>query len=268
MKSLIIIKLGGSVITYKESKTPKVRITEILRLAVEVAQLVKSEKYRIIIVHGAGSFGHPIAKKYSLHKGMKTAEQRLAYSQALQNMIKLNGIITESLLTKSIPVVGLAPQDFVVQKEGNFKGFDFQIIENYLQRGLVPVLFGDGVLDDKWGCSILSGDTIVSYLANKLKAKEVVFLSDIDGIFDEDPKINPQAKLIPEVNSRNLNNVLRILQNKDSSRTNITGEMYGKVLAIKKELRNKNIYIANGFKQGILTKILAGEKVGTKIHFT
>ena len=56
MKPLVIIKLGGSVITYKESKTPKARLSVIKTLAKEIAQIVRIGKYRIVLVHGGGSF--------------------------------------------------------------------------------------------------------------------------------------------------------------------------------------------------------------------
>ncbi|TSC89432.1 MAG: Amino acid kinase [Microgenomates group bacterium Gr01-1014_5] len=268
MKPLVIIKLGGSVITYKKSKTPKARLSVIRLLTKEIAQIVRTGKYRIVLVHGGGSFGHPNVKKFNLHKGMKTAKQKLAYAQTLQNMLDLNEFVIKSLTSRAVPAVSIVPHSFAEQEQGEFKSFSVAIINNALNQGLVPILFGDGVLDTKWGCSVLSGDTIVSYLARKLKAEKVVFLSDVDGIFEQDPKSNPRAKLIPEVNNRNFKKVLKILASQGASKINVTGEMYGKMVAVKRELRKKSIYIVDGLKQEVLTGVLAGKKIGTKIHFS
>ncbi len=268
MKPLVIIKLGGSVITYKESRTPKVRLSVIRRLAKEIAQIVRTGKHRIVLVHGGGSFGHPNVKKFNLHRGMKTAKQKLAYAQTLQNMLDLNKFVVKSLISRAVLAVSIVPHSFAEQEQGELKSFSVTIIKNALNQGFVPVLFGDGVLDTKWGCSVLSGDTIVSYLARKLKAEKVIFLSDVGGIFEQDPKFNPRAKLIPEVNNRNFKKVLKILASSGTSKINVTGEMYGKMVAIKRELRKKSIYIIDGLKDGVLTRVLAGKKIGTKIHFS
>ena len=268
MKPLVIIKLGGSVITYKESKTPKARLSVIKTLAKEIAQIVRIGKYRIVLVHGGGSFGHPNVKKFNLHRGMKTAKQKLAYAQTLQNMLDLNEFVVKSLISQAVPVISIVPHGFTEQEQGGFKGFSVKIVKNALEQGLVPVLFGDGVLDTKWGCSVLSGDTIVSYLARKLKAEKVIFLSDVGGIFEQDPKSNPRAKLIPEVNNRNFKKVLKILASTGTSKINITGEMYGKMVAIRRELRKKSIYIIDGLKDKVLTGVLAGKKIGTKFYFS
>ena len=57
-----------------------------------------------------------------------------------------------------------------------------------------PVMYGDAVLDEKLGFTILSGDQLVAYLAIKYNASKIVVGTDTDGIFDADPKTNPDAK--------------------------------------------------------------------------
>lgn len=268
-RSLIIIKLGGSVVTYKDGNAPRVRNGVIRRLAREVGELVHGG-CKLIVVHGAGSFGHPLAKKHELHKGMRTEEQKMGYSQTVANMLELNGIILRKLIEERVRAVGLPPHAFVKQSAGKFRGFNCVIVEDYLKQGFVPVLFGDGVLDDKWGCSILSGDTIVPYLAAHLKARRVVFLSDVDGIFDKDPKVNKDAVRIPEITNKNLGRILKILGNSRGRgvRADVTGEMQGKILAIKERLSGIEVYITSGLKKGRLVKAAEGKIVGTKIKLS
>lgn len=220
------------------------------------------------MVHGSGSFGHPIVKKFNLHKGMQSLKQKLAYGKTIRNMLDLNGVIISSFLSASVPVVSLPPRGFVTQSGGRFKGFDCEIVVESLEQGLVPVLFGDAVLDDEWGCSILSGDTIVSYLAQKLKARSVIFLSDVEGIFDSDPRVNKTARLIPDITNDNLDQVLKVLKPENRLESNnVTGEMYGKIMAIKANLRGTEVLLANGFKPNILSQIIDSKRVGSRVYF-
>lgn len=266
MKQLLIVKFGGSIITYKESQIPKPRITVIKRLTKELAKVARSGNYKILLVHGAGSYGHPIVRKHNLHRGMRTKLQSLAFGKTLQNMLSLNKIVVDCLIANLIPAASLPPHTFVAQSEGKFKGFDSSLIGRYLASGQMPILFGDVVLDDKWGCSILSGDTIVSYLAREFKAETVIFLSDVDGIFEEDPRKNPDAKIIPKITNGNYHEVIAKLSPESSA--NVTGEMHGKVTAIKDNLKGIKVLITNGLRPGSLINSLQGKSKGTELCFT
>lgn len=268
-KPVLIIKLGGSVITDKESSTPKLRLTVVKQLTKEIATIYKKREHKVVVVHGAGSFGHPIVKRYGLHKGMSTDVQKLAYSQTLQNMLKLNGIVVQSLIETGVPAVSLPPHAFATHAGGKFKNLNHKVVEMYLKNDQVPVLFGDAVLDKQWGCSILSGDVIVSYLARKLKARKVVFLSDVDGIFSSDPKEDPSAKLITLINNKNLPRVLENLQagSNTNKRADVTGEVYGKILSIKRDLKGIQTVIANGVGLNSLVNALQNKGRLTKLYF-
>lgn len=260
---LLIIKLGGSVVTYKDSSIPKARNKVIRSLAQEIYHLGEQKKYQFILVHGAGSFGHPIVKKYNLHLGMQTDEQKLAFSQIQQNMLKLNYIIMKYLLEANISATSFPPHNFVIQSAGKLNYLELGMIKRYLDNSQIPVLFGDMVLDDKLGCSVLSGDTIVTYLSKKLKADQVIFLSDVDGIFDADPKENLHAKLVPEITNKNLKQVLKGLT--PTKRADVTGEMQGKILAIKKDLSKIPVYVINGLKNDTLSQAVRQSDIGTKL---
>lgn len=264
IKPLIIIKLGGSVITDKNKTVPTLRTAAIKELSKEIRDLYKSGFYQIILVHGAGSFGHPLAKKYSLHLGMETEKQKYGFCLTDQKMLELNSSIMNYLLQFHVPAVSLSPRSFIQQSAGKLKDFNYQLIQSYLKQSHMPVLFGDVVLDDKWGCSIISGDTIIPYLAQKLKASQVIFLSDVDGIFDSDPKKNPKAKLISEVNNTNFKQVFKGLSL--SGRDDVTGEMQGKIMNIKENLSGIGVSIVNGLKTGTLLKALNQQQVGTRIY--
>lgn len=239
---LLIIKLGGAVITHKDSPIPKARIDVIQKLSKQIRALVDLD-YKIILVHGAGSFAHGIVKKYDLHHGMKTSEQEKAFKLAQESMLKLNKVVTDALTKVGLSSISLPPHTFITQESGKLKEFDPNLVSIHLKNKIIPVLFGDMVLDDSWGCSVLSGDTIVCYLGSKLKPEKVIFLSDVDGVFDSDPRKNPNAKLIPEINNANIDQVLKNLT--PTGRDDVTGEMEGKILEIKKNLRCILVSIGN-----------------------
>ncbi len=261
---LIVIKLGGSVITYKNSRTPKPRIKVIKRLTNEILSLHKN-KYQILLVHGGGSYGHNLAKKYKLTSGLINRNSIIGLAKTLQSMSKLNSIIMAILEQAGLPAVSFSPHSFMTQTNGKLLGFETSVIEKILESGYIPVLYGDGVIDETLGCSIVSGDSIATFLAKKLGAEKLIFLSDVDGIFDDNPFKNKAAKLIKHINDKNFDQVLMSI--KQNNNNDITGEMQGKILSIKENLHGKQVLIVNGFVEGNLSKGVRGQTVGTVIHF-
>lgn len=264
-KSLMILKLGGSVVTYKDSFLPKARISTIRRLAKEIKLILDKNLHNLIIIHGVGSFGHPLAKKYNLVNGMQTIDKKLGYCKMEQVDLQLHNKILSILIKFGVSAVGLSPHCFAKTSENKFTGFNLNVIKSFLEQDLVPVLHGDGIVDNKQGCSILSGDIILPYLATKLRAKKAIFLSDVDGVFDSDPKKNPQAKLISEINDNNLDKILKGLTS--NNQNDVSGEMKGKVLEIKNRLKNINVYIVNGLKSKTLLRASEGQAIGTRLLF-
>lgn len=263
-KPLVIIKLGGSVITYKDTSTVKIRKNTIENLCKELRSLVRQNKYHIILVHGAGSFGHPLATRYQLQNGDLNKNRLFGFSLTVAKMIELNSFIVQSLLNNQLPAISLPPHAFATQINKKLINFDYKLIKEYLDKGFLPVLFGDVVLDEKQECSILSGDTIMAYLAKRLIAKKVIFLSDVDGVFDSDPKINHNAKLIPKVTNNNLKQVLSGLS--VNNKNDVTGQMEGKILEVKKHLSGIKVIITNGLKNNSLITASEGH-IGTELHF-
>lgn len=263
MRKLIIIKLGGSVITYKDSSKPKIRAKTLRNIAGEIAKLYHLG-YQIIVVHGGGSFAHPVAKKFGLTKGFKHKNSQVGFAKTSLGMDKLNTFVNGIFMEFNVPAVSLAPHAFIRVSNGQFINFDTKLIGNYLHHNFLPVLYGDAVIDTNNGCSILSGDIIIPYLAKKLKASKVIFLADVEGIFNKDPRKYKTAKLIPTVNNQNLPLVLGGIES--GNRDDVTGEMAGKILALK-NLKGIKVTIASGFQEGNLTKIVEGQRIGTTLLF-
>ena len=261
---MIILKLGGSVITRKEADKPTINHENLKRITREVAE---STHQKLIVVHGAGSFGHPLAKKYAIgdeiQDNLDLKKKMLGFSLTQHAVKELNGIVNEYLRMHGTLSVSIQPSSFILTKNKRIKSADLTLIKRYLELGFVPVIYGDVVLDadESIEMAVLSGDQIVKYLAEKLKPERVILATDVDGIYDKNPKKYPDAQLIETVSS------LEQIETGEETNIDVTGGMGGKIrellgllhLEIESEIINAN-------KTGNIKKALNGEKVtGTTI---
>ena len=257
-----VLKLGGSVVTRKdEPLTPN--IDAINRLADEI---FRADSKPLIVIHGGGSYGHPIAKKYCIRGGFKDETQLFGFSETHQAMISLNSLLTEAFLKHGIPAFSISPSSFIITSKGRIRGLNLKVLKSALTFGMVPILYGDAVFDDKLGFTILSGDQIAATLAVKLKAERIIMGVDVDGLYDSDPKINPSAHLIPELSLKEYANVIR--QVGESISPDVTGGMLGKILELRVAVENRiEVLIVNALKPDNIYRALRGEEVvGTRIR--
>jgi len=251
LKNLTILKLGGSVITDKE-KPSQANKTIIQRIAKEVSTVTSTAS--LLLVHGGGSFGHPIAKKYQIHKGWHSPEQRIGFSKTRSAMMELNKIIVDIFLAEDIPVVSVQPSACTLTKSGRISHMDLEPTRNLLKFDFIPVFYGDAAMDLMQGIAILSGDQIVTYLAKELSVKKVIFGTNVDGLLDAD------KKLISEINLNTFENLLSLA--KESVASDVTGGMFGKLKEIEPLMREGvDAIIINATRPGIIEEVLKGKKV-------
>lgn len=235
------------------------------RLASEIVSLKKRRDFDLIIVHGAGSFGHPVAKKYNLHKGYLDTKSSMGFSLTKKAMFELTMLIWQVFADVGLVSCVVEPSAVITAFSGKVKSFNTEFIENLLLKKITPVLFGDAVFDEKMGFSIISGDLMVSHLAKKLNANKVIFVSDVDGVFDKNPKVYKDAKLISEISEKNVRQIIKNMQ--VFNKNDISGEMKGKIEAIKTDLDGVEVEIINGFKSKRLTDSLLSKRQGAGTHF-
>jgi len=257
-----ILKLGGSVITRKDKPmTPNLQV--IGRLAQEISRAHASS---IVIVHGGGSYGHPIAKTYGIAEGFRDQAQLVGFSRTHEAMVSLNKIVVGNLLDQGLPAFGMAPSSSTVTNEGRIQIFRAEPLTRAIRTGLIPVLYGDAVLDTDQGFAILSGDQIAAFLAVKLNAVRLIMGVDVDGLYDSDPKTNPSAQLISHLTLEELQELRGKIG--ESQSPDVTGGMLGKVSELMTPVsRGIQAVIVNALKPGNIYKALKGEEVvGTKIE--
>ena len=247
---MFILKLGGSVIT-KKSEQGCFRQDVMDNLAREIKRANKE----IILVHGAGSFGHITAKQYELNKGYKDNDQIHGFSLTHAMVQTLNSFVLKSLHNHNIPAVSLSPHSIVKLDTHKLVRIDYKIFEEYLDKHFTPVTFGDVVLDEKLGFSICSGDLLVMALAKYFKPEKVIFVMDEDGLYTSNPKINKDAEFIESATIEKLEELTTSMD----SHADVTGGMMGKIDTIKNISRlDIDTVLLNGNKQDRLYDVLVG----------
>jgi isopentenyl phosphate kinase len=258
----IILKVGGSVITDKKDELAA-QTEEINRLADEIQ---KANVDNLIIVHGGGSFGHPLAQRYAIKDGLKEDSQKIGFSETHHVMTVLNGLFMDSLIWHNVPAVSITPSSCLMTEDGRIKSFEGAPLRTLLKMGFTPVLYGDAVLDTKLGFTILSGDQLVSVLATRFDARRIVIGVDVDGLYDADPKVEKNAKLFKHLNLEQLKKVQRKLDRPTAC--DVTGGMLGKITELVSAIELKvAVNIVNAARPNHVYKALKGEAVeGTIIE--
>jgi len=242
MKDLILLKLGGSLITDK-SKPYTAKEDVIRRLAKEIKDSL-SPKYNLLISHGSGSFGHTLASQYDTANGIKSADQINGLCQVQQVAIEINRIVNRIFLEEGLNVLSFIPSSFT---SANNKTLDSIFIDPILtaaKLGIIPLVFGDIILDKKTGCCIYSGETtldnlIPPLLNNGFSISKVIQVGATDGVYDQN------GVTIPKISPLNFNSIKSVLAG--SSATDVTGGMLHKVEeSFKMAESGIDVFIING----------------------
>lgn len=250
-----MLKLGGSVVTIKD-KPMKADTVNIERLSEEISTAGLKQ---LVIVHGGGSFGHPVARRYRIMGGDTSINKSFGVSETHRAMVALNSLIVDALLALKVPALSITPSSFLITDEGRIKTVNLTIIHRLVDLGIIPVLYGDVVLDRSRGFSILSGDQLASRIAVELGASRLIFGVDVDGIYSSDPKITPGAYLIESLQLKQLKDLVDV---GEALTTDVTGGMLGKVMEASVAVEaGVEVIIANASKTGVIFKALRGEPV-------
>ncbi|MBR6993295.1 MAG: isopentenyl phosphate kinase family protein [Methanobrevibacter sp.] len=243
---MIILKIGGSILTNKDSIESEVDSESLKRIALEIKSSLDNSFKELIIVHGAGSFGHPPAKKYKIGERFEESEypqKRIGFCEIQNAVKKLNMLICEEFIKEGLPVVAIPASSFMTATNKRITQGNLDSFRRYLAKGFIPVIYGDVVLDDELELCVISGDQIIQYLAINLNPDRVILGTDVDGVYDKNPKTHDDAIFFDKFSSLDDLETLEGTTNVD-----VTGGMVGKI----KEL----LYLAD---LGIESKIINAE---------
>ena len=254
-RPLVVVKLGGSVITRKrevERARPKV----LARLAGEIGTV---RDRRFVILHGAGSFGHPGAKQFGLARAPASGDDPgtrargaaiVATEVRRLHLLVLRALVRAGVSAASVPIATHARN-----REGRIASFDPTPFRDALAGGRTPVSFGDVVPDEAWGSSILSADTIAEELVGPLAPSRVVFVSDVPGILEGPP--GGRRRVLHDVTE----SVIAALRPTGGT-PDVTGGIRGKAESMLRVARaGVDAGLISGLKDGELSRALRGEDV-------
>lgn len=208
MRERIVLKWGGGLITEK-GLLKTVRPDVLASLAEQLTDVL-AEGVDVILVHGAGSFGHLKAKQYRLAEGrVDDAQFDEGYTQldaveeVRNDMVELNDHVMKALTTYDISAVSLAPHTWATNTGPTFNG-DVSLF-GAAPQGIVMVTHGDVVdCTDERGFGILSGDDLVVRLAKEVGGvtRLVFAMGGVDGVLAQPPREDEDQVLLPTL-SRN-----------------------------------------------------------------
>ncbi len=174
---MILIKLGGSIITNKEKPlSPRKKTID------NLTKSLRKISEPIIIVHGGGSYGHYWSVKYDMHTKEKKYDLR-GVAIIKNSMIELNKIILDSLLKNKLSPYCLPPTNFMTGNKPIVK--KVKEIEKIAKSGMIPVTFGDALWFGQKKTYILSGDKIMTHLAKILRPRLNIFALNEDGLYSD-----------------------------------------------------------------------------------
>ena len=186
------------------------------------------------------------AKKYRIGEKFDKSEysqKRIGFCEIQNAVKKLNMLICEAFIEEGLPVIAVPASAFITATDKRITGGKLDVLRMYLEKGFIPVIYGDVVLDSEREFCVISGDQLIQYLAVNLNADKVILGTDVDGVYSKNPKTHSDAVFFEKFTSLEDLDTLEGTTNVD-----VTGGMVGKI----KEL----LYLAD---LGIESKIINAE---------
>ena len=256
MAGLVLVKLGGSLITDK-GRSEAARVPVIARLSRELTLAPPGS--RILVGHGSGSFGHVPAKAHGLAGGLHSPEQLSGVSLTQERAALLHLLVFTALSAAGAAPYSISPSSVVVSEGGTPVSMETEPLLLALERGFLPLVYGDVVMDRTQGVAICSTEKLFLFLATALcesgrPVERVVWLGETDGVYDA------TGWTIPLITAADFEQMRGALGG--SAGTDVTGGMLHRVeTAVALSRLGVPSLIANGLTEGLLARALAGEEV-------
>ncbi len=264
MSELVFLKLGGSLITDKNSPH-HARRDRLQNLAGEIqTALRQNPDLRILLGHGSGSFGHVSASKYHTREGVTSPEQWQGFLEVWRDARALNGIVMEELARVGVPAIAFSPVAQVITEARQVVEWNPIQIQLALQNHLLPVIYGDVLFDRSIGGTILSTEEQFEHLAAILKPDRILIAGLEQGVWKDFPK---RTEIFPTITSTSFPEIEPHLQR--SENLDVTGGMHSKVtsmLSLVMAGHCREVCIFSAIEPGSLLAALNGSCSGTRIQ--
>jgi len=252
-KKKIVIKIGSSSLTHEE--TGQLNLYKIEKLVRVLVDLRNSGKDVVLVSSGAIAVGRKTLSLIERPKELAVKQACAAVGQGFLMMTyqkifaDYNQIAAQILMTKNTMVNSISNK--------NAKN----TFEELLKLGVIPIVNENDTVST-YELQFGDNDRLSAIVAALIKADLLILLSDIDGLFTDDPNTDPTAKFIDVV--KNIDEKL-VHMGKSSSSSDVgTGGMSAKIAAATiATSAGADMVISNGNDIENISKIINGDDIGT-----
>jgi isopentenyl phosphate kinase len=272
MEDLVFLKLGGSLITEKAERYTS-RPAKLRALAAEIhAAMTDMPGLRLVLGHGSGSFGHFAVQDHLNSSDFPTAtagrpRSDIKYWQGFAEVwyraSQLNRHVIDALHEANVPAISHAPSSAATSSGGVISSWGLSSLRAALESGVLPLIFGDVVFDDRQGGKVLSTEVLMRHLAHELRPRRILLAGLEAAVWADFPaRTSPIIKITPS----NFKEVAHRVGG--SHGPDVTGGMKSKVaemLSLVQSVPGLTVRIFSGEEDGNVRAALGGKAVGTLI---
>src|SRR5437660_2271096 len=253
----VVVKLGSNLFFNEAGVLALGRIFSFIE---EIGAARLAGRQIIVVSSGAVALGADALKMKSSNASLAQKQAMAAIGQSRLMNLYEQGFAKYDLTAAQVL---LTEEDFSSRKRYlNLR----HTLTTLLDMGVIPVINENDTVSttelevtDR-SRSFGDNDKLSALVMSKLEAAVLVLLSDVDGLFTDNPRENPKAEFIPEV--QDVTPEIEALAGRKSSRGR--GGMATKLQAARIAMNSGGMAVnANGMKGGILAKVLEGEQEGT-----
>ena len=250
----LVVKIGSGLI-----RAPEGRLNEdaVRQYAQQLATLRKQGVEVILVSSGAIALGMPVLQQQRMPRtiALQQAAAAIGQSHLIWNYERLFGMFDQQVAQILLTHADLRNRGRYLNARNT--------LQTLIAHGVIPIINeNDTVAVDE--IRFGDNDSLSAMVCNLIDADTLVILTDIDGLYSADPRLDPNAALIPEV--KHLDKNIEALAGRTTHATG-RGGMYSKIQAAKiAGASGIHTYIANGLKPGIIRNVLSGEALCTHIY--
>jgi isopentenyl phosphate kinase len=247
-------------------------------LALQIKTALQTHpELRLVIGHGAGSFGHVPASDYHTRDGLPPQPTPLAhrerdasddnywkgFAEVWYQASTLNRYMMKALHKAEVRAISLPPSGSVIASGGQVAIWETTPIRMSLAAGIVPVIFGDVTYDEVLGGTILSTEDLFGHLAKALHPERILLAGLEAAVWADFPERTQKIETITPASFEEVSAGVG-----KSHGADVTGGMQSKVrqmLVLVAENPTLTIQIFSGNEPGNIVRALTGEVLGTLI---
>ncbi|MFZ5515167.1 MAG: isopentenyl phosphate kinase [Candidatus Zhuqueibacterota bacterium] len=256
MKTKVIVKIGGSFITDK-NKPESLNEENVRTVAREILSAWQSQQISLILSHGAGSYGHMAAEKYSAKKGRHPQWRWAAFYEIRESMIRMNLRLLQIFRDEGLFPITVQPSAIATARAGKLNFIDTRIIRLLLDADQIPLIHGDIIVDESQGFTIASTEDQIAQLNEYMSFRRIVLISDVPGVLDS------AGQVIPRIDHKSYTQIIAHLGG--SAGADVTGGMKSKVgqmiqLVTESSLTTA-IILSGRSDAGVIARTILGEHI-------